>query len=261
MTVQYSCLPAGALTVDPAVQRSLVGNWSRKLTGNFNPNSLGTLTVSARDDGTIVILDGQHRHAAALAAGHKEPMPCIVHSGLSRDQEAAMFIQLNDSRRVDTLDRFRIRVVAGDPAAVELDSILRVYGWKIAPGKANANFAAVGALEAVYNGSGVRKGPRPDMVRAVLATINNAWGLTYEGTNRTIVAGLGVFYARHGVRVEQDKVAHELTKVTPNQLIAKAAQMRDLQGGSIAAALAKVVTGLYNKHRRQNRLADWIWTR
>ena len=57
----------------------------------------GTLDVSYRD-GRFYIIDGQHRYYAARANGI-EKLLCIVRVGLTVEDEARIFVELNTSRK------------------------------------------------------------------------------------------------------------------------------------------------------------------
>jgi hypothetical protein len=52
-----------------------------------------------------------------------------------------------------------------------------------------------------------------------------------------------------------------LADTRPGVLIGRSKALRDLQGGTIAAAMAKTLVGLYNKRRRTNLLPEWVWVR
>jgi hypothetical protein len=260
--ISYIQLPADAMTVDPATQRSLAGRWAAKLANGFNPDFLGVLVVSVRDDGSVVILDGQHRHAAAKMSGYKDPLPCIAHHGLTHEEEARLFAELNTTLKVQAIDRFRIRVEAGDPTAVDINRMLHLYGWKVSPGKANGNFAAVVAAERIYNGAGVLKGKHPALVKGTLKVINDAYGLDYNGSHNSIVSGVGVLLARFGKRVETERLSHVMAKVVPVRLVAQSKALMDMQKGNSANAMAHIIVGLYNTGLRQgSRLPDWNKTR
>ena len=119
------------LVVDRSIQRALNARWASKISGKFNPDSVGALTISVRKDGSQVVIDGQHRTAAALSAGYTGKLPAVAYSGLSREEEAALFITLNSTQKVMPIDRFLVRTVEKDKAAVALNRLLNLYGWQV----------------------------------------------------------------------------------------------------------------------------------
>lgn len=65
-------------------------------------------------DGKFYIIDGQHRYYAAIAKGI-EDLPCIVHTGLTKEDEARLFVRLNTSRKtLKPIDTFRANIICGN---------------------------------------------------------------------------------------------------------------------------------------------------
>lgn len=91
--------------------------------------------------------------------------------------------------------------------------------------------------------------------------INKAWGREAAGAHAAIVGGLGQLFARYGQDVDTKKLAAEMAKLRPVDLVTKAKHLKDAQGGTIPAAMAAVLVGIHNKNRRTNKLPDWRWTR
>jgi hypothetical protein len=253
----------GELHVDPIVQRALDPNRAQQLADKFDPNAMGALVVSRRDDNKYFVIDGQHRHAAAILVGYNGKLNCIVHHGLPLEREAELFLRLNDSKLVQAIDKFRVRVLAREPDARAISDVLEKQGWRVACASSPGSFAAVSAAEKVYSGAGVLtdKKPHPELVQAAIFTVTKAWGHASAGANAAIVGGLGQLYARFGDEVDIEKLSHEMSKLRPMDLVAKAKMIKEGQGGTIPAAMARVLVGLHNKARRTNRLPDWRWTR
>lgn len=249
------------LTVDPAVQRGLDEGWvSRKLAAEgFRPEAMGVPVVSHRDNGAYHVIDGQHRRALAVQAGHPElEVECQVHEGLTRAEEAAMFRLLNDRRSVQILDKFVVRVVEGDPTAVALNKLLRKHGWTVGAGKNDGRFAAVAALETVYRGARIRKGEQPDSVDLLLSIVTTAWGHKIEAVRGEIVHGLGMVLLQYEGQLDLAKIINELAahEGGPLGLVGKAKGLYALRGGRVSDAMADVIVGLHNKSKRK-RLPDW----
>lgn len=251
------------LHVDPIVQRALDPHRAQKLADKFDAASAGALIVNHRSDGKYYIIDGQHRHAAALVSGYDGKLNCVVHEALTIDREAAMFLALNDSKLVQAIDKFKMRVIAHDPAATEINAIIENYGWRVVQASRETCFAAPVALEKVYDGAGILTDnvPHPELVKAVMYTITKSWGHPYAAGHSIIVGGLGQLFARYADAVDLDKLTSEMSKCRPVDLVTKAKGIKDGQGGTVAAAMAKVLVGLHNKSRRTKRLPDWRWTR
>lgn len=126
------------LSVDPAYQRSINNNASRRLissiAANFDWRLCAPLVVSRRRDGAKVIIDGQHRWSAALQRGDLPQLPCCIFSYDSPADEARMFIVANRARKpMNRLDDFHAAIAAGDEDAIEIQRLVSEAGLKIAP--------------------------------------------------------------------------------------------------------------------------------
>lgn len=253
-------LAVTALTVDPDVQRALDKTRVDKIAKQYRFDALGVIIVSQRRDQTYHVIDGQHRVAATIAAGFGDrSVSCLIYRGLSLADEAAMFRHLNNTRQVMPVDKFRVRVIEGDPVAVTLNHILNTHGWRVEPTKAAGAWAAVVALESVYNGKLAGPGDTTAICDTLISIITEAWGHDANGARAEIVAGIGAVLLRYNTRVDRVKIVAELAQFPsgPRGLIGKAKGLRDYRGGRLSDALAEVVVEMVNKNRRTNRLPEW----
>ena len=83
------------LRIDDAYQRATDGPHSRKIVigmvKEWDWSLCQPLVVSRRLDGSLWILDGQHRHAGALERGDIPHLPCVVLPALAPTDEARAF--------------------------------------------------------------------------------------------------------------------------------------------------------------------------
>lgn len=214
-----------------------------------------------RADGKYVVLDGQHRRAAALLVEFNGKVQCSVREGLTLQEEARLFLDLNNSKMVSPISKFQVRVIQGDPAAVAINRVLESMGWEVSSSNSDGRFRSVAAIERVYDGVGLADRGQIEWVEQVMLTITTAWGGDSKGPQSPIITGIGMMIARYGDAVDFDKLAAEMSKHTPGQLIGRARGLREAQGGTTAAAMAKVLVGLHNTRRRKNPLPDWVWVR
>lgn len=254
-------LPTDKLTVDHSVQRALDDKRVDRMAADLHMDALGVITVSHRADDTYHVIDGQHRVEALRRAGHGGgSVYCVVYRGLSRAEEAAMFVRLNETKQVQPLDRFRVRVVEGDPVAVALNTVLAGHGWRVTTGGGESCFSAVRALETVYRGAKVvTTTDNLDACDTVLGIVTAAFGHSAHAVGKQIIAGLGLVVLRHGHELDQRKLINELSK-TPNGalgLISRAQGLREMRGGRVDHAMAEVIVNLHNKGRRTHRLPEW----
>jgi len=253
------------LSIDSRVQRREGVQIARaeKIANAFNPNALGSITLSRRTDGSLVVLDGAHRCEGCRLAGHTEPLHALVYAGLTLQQEAAMFYLLNDFKQPSFVSRMLAQVVAGEPAATQIVGTIESHGWKIGFDSNDGNFAALSSAERVYRNAvgALPGGPHPEVLDRAMTIITSAWRHDRESAHQMILLGLGQVVGRFGDAMDIASLATRLSKERPNTLVGHARVLQSLQGGTTTAAMAKVITGLYNKKRRTNLLPEWVWTR
>jgi len=125
------------LTVDSSYQRSIDNDGSRRLiasiAANFDWRLCAPLVVSRRLDGSKVIIDGQHRWAAAVRRGDLPQLPCCLFTYGSPEDEAHMFIVANRARKaMNRMDDFHAALAAGDEDALDIRRLVSEAGLAIA---------------------------------------------------------------------------------------------------------------------------------
>lgn len=263
--VNHELVTLDSLTIDPRVQRKegvQVGR-AQKMADAFDPNALGALTVSKRAAGQMILLDGAHRAEACRLAEYGQPLHALVYTGLTLQQEAAMFALLNTFQAPSFVSRMLAKVVAGDPAATQIVETIKGHGWTIGFSDADGSFAALAAAERVYkNGVGsLPAGPHPEVLDRAMGALTSAWRHDRESAHQMILLGLGQLFGRFGDAIDIASLANRLSQERPNTLIGNARVLQSVQGGTTTAAMAKVIVGIYNKKRRTHLLPEWVWTR
>lgn len=255
-------LRTDSLTVDHSVQRGLSPTRVEKMVEKFKENAVGILTVSHRPDGIYHIVDGQHRWAACTKAG-KEHVQCLVYTGLSRPDEAALFRVLNETKVVDALDRFRVAVIEGVIDAVDINDIAQQTGWRIpirpsqgTPGVINSPVA----LMWVYNGAGIKQTRQPAVFRQTIEIITAAWGYEPDGMRSDVFKGIGAFLTRYEGMLDLSKVVRMLQSYPGGalKLQGDAKVMRSMRSSAAADSVASILTTRYNVKRSVNRLPEWF---
>lgn len=254
-------LKTDQLSVDRTVQRGLNHRRVDEMVENFELEALGVLAVSHREDDQYHIVDGQHRWAAASKVGVPF-LQCKVYEGLTRQQEAALFRVLNNTKIVNPIDKFTVRVVERDPAAVFIHDALERSGWHISTAyRGNGAFAAVAAIEWVYDGAGIKPNTRQQSaVRQVFEILTAAWGYDPDAVRADIVKGLGLFLVRFDGELDLAKIVKMLATFEggPLRLTADGRLSRSLRHSTAADSVAEILTNLYNKKRTVNRLPEWF---
>lgn len=255
-------LAVSELTVDPKVQRTAL-NYGKvePIMKNFNPNAVGRITVSVRDNGEKIILDGWHRNEAIrILTDNKGTIPARVFRGLSFEQEADMFLDLNTTNRPKAHDAWRVRVNKGEPLATSVTTILGAFGWTVDSQAGNGKFNAVAAVERIETLS--RKiDAEPGLVHATILVITRAWGDNRHGVVGPIFEGIARFIAEYGKDSAFDLqsliVKLRDYKGGPKLLNQKAQQMTSLRKMRAPMAVADLLTEMYNEGPRKKKLPPW----
>lgn len=135
------------LDVDDTYQRDIEGVASQALIVDiataWDWRLCVSLICSRRADGKVYVIDGQHRkeggqlrnrlfREAGMFEGFINHLPCTVHSGLTPEQEAELFVRANKARRpVQRLDQYHAALAAGDPKTLELNALIVEAGLRV----------------------------------------------------------------------------------------------------------------------------------
>lgn len=122
------------LSIDESYQRATDSSKSRSLifriAQGWNWHLCQPLVVSRRLDGSLFVIDGQHRLTAALTRGDIPHLPCVVVTGQQGEDEARTFVDLNTQRqRLSQSDIFNALLAAGDEDAKRVADLLHDTGW------------------------------------------------------------------------------------------------------------------------------------
>lgn len=132
------------LGVDASYQRSTENETSRglirKIARFWDWSLCQPLAVTRRDDGSLWVVDGQHRLFAAKMRGDIPHLPCVVSRYASLSDEAAAFVSINQLRKpLGKVDLFRAALAAGDDEAASIGCLVAGAGLTIAP---HSNYTA-----------------------------------------------------------------------------------------------------------------------
>jgi len=126
--ISLEWLPVADLRIDGRYQRKLSDASLRvlgRIVKGFSWARFGALSVSRAADGTLLVVDGQHRAVAAAHLGI-ERVPCLVFAA-ETEAQAASFVGINADRTgVTRIDKFRAQLAAGDAKARGLANMLAI---------------------------------------------------------------------------------------------------------------------------------------
>jgi hypothetical protein len=243
-------VPVSELVVDPAVQRAFlsVPKIERIMKG-FNPFALGRALVSQRADRSKVVLDGMHRREVVnRMTDGKGTLPVEMYTGLTREQEAQLFLDKNAGDKPNTIDRYRVGLVAGIEKIVEIDKLVHSYGWQVSSFGGNGNLSCVVALQKLWDFS-VENEKQPNLVQMALMVITRAWGTDAQGGQGHLVLGVGRVIGEYCDKLNVDTLIDRLRTYNggPVSLTATARQYASMRKQALPMAVAELLVESYNK--------------
>lgn len=239
------------LKVDATYQRSTDNDSSkaliRRIAVDWDWRVFNPLTVSRRADGSLWVVDGQHRLAAARLRKDMYDIPCVVTSYDSRADEARTFVTMNIQRRaMGALDLFRAALATSDGKATEIEVLITSAGLTLAK---HSNFTAWKPGE-VSNIGGIRTCHRKygrEVTANALVALSRAFSgqvLRYAGT---IFSALGEFIGRKAYNgpVDLETLVQMLGAVSQHDWVVRFESHRTQKGMNRSAAGAEVLAEAY----------------
>lgn len=115
---ELALVRVGDLKVDPAYQRPLRPDWVKELRSAFDADGVGLPPVARDANGTVWLLDGQHRHATLLAIHGPDALVWVAaYDHLAPRRRSKMFLLFNQARL--RMDPRHAGKVAGDIERVD----------------------------------------------------------------------------------------------------------------------------------------------
>lgn len=123
-------VPKSLLQVDGRYQRSLNDAKRLRIASSFNWAAFGVLIVARRNDGSLWVIDGQHRLMAAQSRSDVKEVPAVIFEfGANLVDEATDFLIANKDRKPLTgVDSFKAMVFSEDPIALEVQKMIHDAG-------------------------------------------------------------------------------------------------------------------------------------
>ena len=241
-----AALPVDQLFADHTYQRELDEHRVQKMAANYRIALVGIVEVSQRAEDSYAILDGQHRWATVRDVHFLDPrtqhLACRVHTGLTIAEEAALYHQLNTTRRQLTgWDRWLARRGAGDPLVAQIEELAARHGYTVGMREAPGVLRAPKAAENVVTLGAIA------LLDEVLGVVRAAYGDDQSGLDAAILYGLGhVLHAYTRDELDVARLVEVLAGIVPRQLTARAAAVREIHKGTNDRLTAHVIVDRYN---------------
>lgn len=190
---KFANVPVDQMRIDYAYQRLSSRNMM-KIAQNWDMNRCGILVVNYRD-GLFFVIDGQHRMQAAQMNGITF-LPCEMYSGLTQEQEAALFARQNEYvTKLSPYDVFKANLVIGDEVDTAIAKICEEFNVIIKKGCAKKGEARLGSITAARN---IVQHSGTECLRWIFSTINLCgWSSMHGAYCSSILHAFYVLYKDH----------------------------------------------------------------
>lgn len=214
------------LRVDLSYQGALDMARVTDLALNWRPDLVGDLVVNQRPDGTLYVVDGQHRKAA-WAMLHEGPelatatLSCLVVHRKGPKEEAELYYLLNSKRVAKTYEQqFRARLVYGEVYASRVVECVTAVGLTPVYLRSTASRKSEpGQLAALKTCEGVIRQTDPETLSTVLGLLVEAWGHKPVAVHRTLIAGVYDFHIRYVGEYQRATFIRLLRNIGPEAVL------------------------------------------
>lgn len=244
-------IPISDMRVSQLAQRDLNQARVDRIAAEFDPEQIGTPTVNLRG-GHWYIIDGQHRIAGLQQMGWgDQQVQCWTYEGLTEDQEADIFLRLNDTLPVRSFAKFKVAVTAGRTEQVEIDRMVRTQGLVISEDSIPGAVRAVATLERVYRRSDSKTLGR------TLRIIRDAYG--DPGLEAAVIDGIGQLCARYNGELDDATAITKLSNAHGgvNGLMQLAEVTRRQTGNAKGQCVAAAAVEIINRGKGGKKLPSW----
>ena len=212
-------LSTNQLTSGLRYQRPVEKKDVTKLIREWDPRKLTPIVVSARE-GKFNVVDGQHRVEAMrrMAKGKDVSIPCLIYTGMTYADEAALYAELDRGRKRLTLPQsLNAMVEAGtDPEIMEVKRLAESAGFVWALVKRTGQpfeIEATRALISAYRLLGVAGFSR------LLELMAGTWHGAPNSLKASMLSGMALFLKTYEVELNDRTFIRRLSTVEPEEII------------------------------------------
>lgn len=246
------------LYIDMQYQREPNVNKVSKIARTFNPDALGVIICSLREDGKIAVIDGGHRVAALNLMGMTDLcVKALVYIGLTLEEEARIFTLMNDNRtKPKTADLFRAEVIANDPKSLGLNSLMENLGLVAANAPGNNKIRCIGTLKEVYDNAGFYH------TKVTLEVLKEAFGEHSSSFNADAITAIAIISKRYGNAINKSLLIKALQRFENiDALINKAKSIMSISKTSMKySTLPFIIVESYNYKLKSSRISTFDMT-
>lgn len=213
-TLSTSQLTSGLPYQRPVLQRDV-----DKIIREWNGREITPVVVSFRD-GKFNVVDGQH-HIEAMrqkAGGRDVIVPCIIHTGMTYEQEAELYARLDRDKKRLTLRQYTKAVVeAGSDANImEVKRLTEEVGFIWALGEPTGEPFEIAPIRALINAHQLLGG---EAFARMLSLLAGAWQGAPNSLKASMLSGMALFVKTYEVELSDRAFIRRMSIVSPEEII------------------------------------------
>lgn len=240
------------LKVDRSYQRELSIPLVETIKNNWDEVASELVLVSRREDGSLHIINGQHRTAAARLLNLKK-IPARVIDGLTVEQEAALRLKTNVRLTDRPLERFRAQVAAGDEQSIAIVNILEKFDTQVnlTPSQ-EEGINAISTVETLYEwDDGYTLKEALTYLRATYGRVGGKYATA------TLIQGTAWFLSKHEEEANIERLSELQKGLGIGALNQRARVMQSTLGGTLWLNLYRALVDLYNEQLTDKNKLEW----
>lgn len=213
-TLSTSQLTSGLPYQRPVLQKDV-----DKIIREWNGREVTPVVVSFRD-GKFNVVDGQH-HIEAMrqkAGGRDVIVPCIIHTGMTYEQEAELYARLDRDKKRLTLRQYTKAVVeAGSDANImEVKRLTEGVGFIWALGEPTGEPFEIAPIRALINAHQLLGG---EAFARMLSLLAGAWQGTPNSLKASMLSGMALFVKTYETELHDRAFIRRMSIVSPEEII------------------------------------------
>ena len=213
-TLSTSQLTSGLPYQRPVAQKDV-----DKIVREWNGREVTPVVVSFRD-GKFNVVDGQH-HIEAMrqkAGGRDVIVPCIIHTGMTYEQEAELYARLDRDKKRLTLRQYTKAVVeAGSDANIlEVKRLTEDVGFIWALGEPTGEPFEIAPIRALINAYQLLGG---EAFARMLSLMAGAWQGMPNSLKASMLSGMALFVKTYETELHDRTFIRRMSLVSPDEII------------------------------------------
>ena len=213
-TLSTSQLTSGLPYQRPVEQKDV-----DRIIREWNGREVTPVVVSFRD-GKFNVVDGQH-HIEAMrqkAGGRDVIVPCIIHTGMTYEQEAELYARLDRDKKRLTLRQYTKAVVeAGSDANIlKIKRLTEDVGFIWALGEPTGEPFEIAPIRAPINAYQLLGG---EGFARMLSLMAGAWQGTPNSLKASMLSGMALFIKTYETELHDRAFIRRMSLVSPDEII------------------------------------------